>query len=108
MYEQDREGLHEKNKSTRFSLDRTHNPFGTDFKDSRLYLCFLLEFSQLYQVKWINNIRKTGPGKLVLGQGFLWSDLLAYSLGILVLSCLLASHKNKSRLCLLKKTSQFF
>ena len=49
-----------------------------------LALCYSVEFSQLYQAEWINTIRKTLPGRLILGQGFLWSDLLAYTLGILL------------------------
>jgi len=47
-----------------------------------LILCYLVEFSQLYQAPWLNNIRMTLVGRLVLGQGFLWSDLLAYAIGI--------------------------
>src|SRR6218665_1335813 len=49
-----------------------------------LVICFLIEFSQLYQADWINNLRSTLPGRLVLGQGFLWSDLLAYTLGVVI------------------------
>lgn len=48
-----------------------------------LSFCFLIEMSQLYHSEWIDNIRKTTLGALVLGFGFLWSDLLAYTLGIL-------------------------
>ena len=48
-----------------------------------LLFCFAIEFSQLYQADWINAVRRTLPGKLVLGAGFLWSDLLAYSLGVI-------------------------
>lgn len=44
-------------------------------------ICFLIEVSQLYQANWINEIRYTRLGGLVLGFGFLWSDLLSYSLG---------------------------
>ena len=47
-----------------------------------LSFCYLIEFSQLYQAHWINEIRRTTLGGLVLGYGFLWSDLLAYSIGI--------------------------
>ena len=47
-----------------------------------LTICYLVEFSQLYQAPWLNNIRMTLVGRLVLGQGFLWSDLLAYAIGI--------------------------
>jgi hypothetical protein len=44
--------------------------------------CFAIEFSQLYQAPWINDLRHTLLGRLVLGQGFLWSDLLCYVLGV--------------------------
>jgi len=47
-----------------------------------LLFCFGIEFSQLYQAAWINGLRRTLPGRLVLGQGFLWSDLLAYVAGV--------------------------
>ena len=48
-----------------------------------LGICFAIECSQLYQATWINNIRMTLPGRLLLGQGFLWSDLLAYVSGVI-------------------------
>ena len=47
-----------------------------------LLLCFLIEFSQLYQSAWINQIRATFLGKSILGQGFLWIDLVCYILGV--------------------------
>ena len=43
--------------------------------------CYLIEFSQLYQADWINQIRRYRLGGLVLGYGFLWSDLLSYMVG---------------------------
>lgn len=49
---------------------------------------FSIETSQLYQADWINNIRATTLGGLVLGHGFLFEDLISYSLGI-VMGCLL-------------------
>ena len=49
-----------------------------------LLICFSIEFLQLYQDSWIVEIRSTTFGHLVLGQGFLWSDLLAYTFGILI------------------------
>jgi hypothetical protein len=49
-----------------------------------LAFCFVIEISQLYQADWINQIRQTLPGRLILGQGFLWSDLLAYTGGIAI------------------------
>ncbi|CKH20539.1 Protein of uncharacterised function (DUF2809) [Streptococcus pneumoniae] len=38
--------------------------------------------SQLYHAEWIDNIRATTLGGLVLGYGFLWSDLVAYTIGV--------------------------
>ena len=49
-----------------------------------LLVCYAIETLQLYQADWINEIRHTVLGRLVLGQGFLWSDLLAYTFGITI------------------------
>lgn len=46
--------------------------------------CFLVEISQLFQFDWLILLRKTTLGKYVLGQGFLWSDLVCYILGSLI------------------------
>lgn len=43
---------------------------------------YLIEFSQLYHAQWIDALRKTRLGGLILGYGFLWSDLASYTLGI--------------------------
>ncbi|MGG7177935.1 DUF2809 domain-containing protein [Clostridium paraputrificum] len=43
-----------------------------------------IEFSQLYQGGWINQIRDTTIGGLVLGHGFLFSDLICYAVGIII------------------------
>lgn len=44
---------------------------------------FGIEFSQLYQEEWINKIRQTILGALILGKGFLIVDLIRYTVGIL-------------------------
>ena len=49
-----------------------------------LTFCYLIEFSQLYHAEWIDTIRQNRLGGLILGFGFLWSDLVAYFVGILV------------------------
>ena len=49
-----------------------------------LLFSFGIEFSQLYQAGWLNEIRNTILGHLVLGSGFDRMDFLAYSLGILL------------------------
>ena len=43
-----------------------------------------VEFSQLYHAPWIDAIRATIPGKLVLGNTFHWPDLPAYAVGIAI------------------------
>lgn len=45
---------------------------------------FIIETSQLYHAQWIDAIRRTLIGGLVLGYGFLWSDLICYTIGILI------------------------
>jgi len=47
-----------------------------------LLFCYLIELSQLYHAAWIDSIRNTTLGGLVLGFGFLWSDIIAYTIGI--------------------------
>lgn len=46
---------------------------------------FLIELSQLLRWQWLVDLRATTLGHLLLGQGFLWSDLLAYTVGIGIL-----------------------
>jgi hypothetical protein len=47
-----------------------------------LVLALAVELSQLYHAPWIDGIRSTTLGGLVLGFGFLWSDLVCYFVGI--------------------------
>jgi glycopeptide antibiotics resistance protein len=46
-----------------------------------LLICFSIELSQLYQAEWIQEIRQHQMGALILGSGFLWTDLIAYLCG---------------------------
>lgn len=48
-----------------------------------IIFCFSIEFSQLYHAPWIDKIRANTLGGLILGYGFLYSDLIAYSIGVL-------------------------
>ncbi len=45
---------------------------------------FGIEFSQLYHASWIDNMRNTTLGGLILGSGFLYSDLICYTVGIIL------------------------
>jgi hypothetical protein len=47
-----------------------------------------IEFSQLYQAPWIDSIRTTVCGRLILGRGFSWNDIIAYACGIAIGSIL--------------------
>ena len=47
-----------------------------------LAIAFAVEASQLYQAAWLNEVRRTTLGALLLGRGFLWSDLVCYAVGI--------------------------
>jgi hypothetical protein len=42
----------------------------------------LIEVSQLYQADWIVAVRANRLAALVLGHGFLWSDLACYAVGV--------------------------
>jgi hypothetical protein len=47
-----------------------------------LAICYGVEISQLYHAPWIDSLRSTRIGGLVLGFGFLWSDLVCYTVGV--------------------------
>ena len=47
-----------------------------------LGISFAVEFSQLYEAEWIDRIRATRAGGLVLGRGWVATDLICYSAGV--------------------------
>ena len=62
--------------------------FGLLFcRDARLHffaslaVSFLIELSQLWRPPFLETLRATTIGGLVLGYGFLWSDLVCYTVG---------------------------
>ena len=46
---------------------------------------FIVEFSQLLRWPWLVSFRDTFVGHMMLGQGFLWTDLVAYVIGIIII-----------------------
>lgn len=65
-----------------------------------LLVCYIIETLQLYQADWIVSIRATTLGRLILGQGFLWSDILAYTFGIgivFMIENILKSSRNRQQ-----------
>jgi len=49
-----------------------------------LAISFGVEFSQLYHAPWIDSVRDTTAGRLVLGSGFDPVDLAAYVVGVVI------------------------
>lgn len=49
-----------------------------------LLTAYAVEFSQLIRWGWIVSIRSTEIGHLLLGQGFQWLDILAYTIGVII------------------------
>jgi len=47
-----------------------------------LVISYSIEISQLYHAPWIDTLRVYRLGGLILGFGFLWSDLVSYTVGI--------------------------
>ena len=47
-----------------------------------LTISIAVETSQLCHVAWLDALRRTTLGGLVLGWGFAWGDLVAYAVGI--------------------------
>jgi hypothetical protein len=43
--------------------------------------CWIVEISQLFSPTWLTENRHSTLGALVLGSGFLWSDMLMYVIG---------------------------
>ena len=60
-----------------------------------LLFCFAIEFLQVYDAEWMLAIRRTQLGHYALGQGFLWSDLGFYSLGIMITFLMESGFVNK-------------
>jgi hypothetical protein len=48
-----------------------------------LAICFSVELSQLYRAPWLEAVRGTAVGHLVLGSDFFPRDFVAYACGVL-------------------------
>ena len=47
-----------------------------------LAFAYVVEVSQIYHVPWIDALRRTTLGGLVLGFGFVWTDFVCYAIGV--------------------------
>ena len=59
-------------------------------------LAALVELSQCLRYGWLTELRATRLGRLVLGQGFQWQDLVAYAAGALLGGCVLAIGRRRA------------
>lgn len=50
-----------------------------------LITSYAVEFSQMLSSDWLVKLRSTFLGHMLLGQGFLWIDLIAYTIGIIII-----------------------
>ncbi|MEA3497140.1 MAG: DUF2809 domain-containing protein [Bacteroidota bacterium] len=60
-----------------------------------LIFSVVIEVSQIYKANWVDTIRQTTIGGLILGFGFLWSDIFCYLCGILIalfIECFIIPH----------------
>ncbi|MFC7339474.1 DUF2809 domain-containing protein [Haloferula chungangensis] len=60
-------------------------------------ISIVVECSQLIDVDWLNTLRKTLPGKLLLGAGFQWADLFRYFVGAMIALTTDALSQNRDR-----------
>ncbi len=60
-----------------------------------LITSFAIEFSQLLSPAWLVKIRSTFVGHMLIGQGFMWSDLLAYAIGIFLIFLITSMIRNR-------------
>lgn len=68
-----------------------------------LVISFGVEFIQLINMPWLDSLRATLIGKLMLGSGFLWIDLIRYFAGVagaFLVDCAIqnSSFSNKSEM----------
>ena len=47
-----------------------------------LSFTYIIEISQLFHPQWLDHLRAVWVLALLLGHDFLWSDIVAYTLGI--------------------------
>lgn len=41
-----------------------------------------IEISQLFHAEWLDKVRETYLGQIILGSSFVWGDFMAYAIGI--------------------------
>lgn len=63
-----------------------------------LSFCYLIECSQLYHAPWIDAIRSSTLGGLILGWQFVWSDISSYTVGVCAAALLEWAVKRNRRL----------
>ena len=65
-----------------------------------LLFSYCIEISQLYQADWANTVRNTTLGALIFGHGFLWSDMICYTVGVSLSAVIDSGKSTANLLCL--------
>ena len=60
-----------------------------------LIISFIVEFTQLIRWEWLVALRSTFIGHMMLGQGFVWWDLLAYTIGIIIMYVIARAYERR-------------
>jgi hypothetical protein len=56
-----------------------------------------VESSQLYHAPWLDALRASPLGALALGQGFLWSDMACYAVGVMLAAVIDSTLRTRRR-----------
>lgn len=64
-----------------------------------LLFSYGIEISQLYQADWANAVRSSTLGSLIFGHGFLWSDMICYTVGIVFSAIIDSCFASSCRKC---------
>ena len=60
-------------------------------------IAVLVEGSQRYHAPWLDALRATQFGALALGQGFLWSDMACYAVGVMLAAVIDSTLRTRRR-----------
>jgi len=60
-------------------------------------MAVVVESSQLYHAPWLDALRASPLGALALGQGFLWSDMACYAVGVMLAAVIDSTLRTRRR-----------
>ena len=84
---------------TRQGIDECIASIRDELVDMKVAVKALSDDCVRVHVPWLDALRATTLGALVLGQGFLWSDIVCYAVGVMlaaILDAVLAARRNRA------------